>query len=430
MNLMDINMNKNINSDLNPTMVASRTFDNILYQIQSSNLNFQLQISPFSANISLKRSPVKDRSGYPICPPVTSTSSLSNTSADAVIKFLESKILELESSLESLSCAHKLAVRDSEAANQKVKLLAANHSVKLECNEIVLKDLENQNFLVESLWVNSEENKAVLNITKNQSEEIQDSVRSIKHAKEAADRLNKKLCNTKKRFEKEKVDIIKWYKAEIKGWKKDLGEERRQKVKLEEKLNDTHTLVEKRSVVEKNPEEVDHYPSSKTDFSEVSDEIHCTICASPIMSYVPKYFLVKKFRPFCENCDENYGMSDEENSLILSDHPVTRTGFNYIPTFISSNASLNNSNCSHENQCFIRQPFPPPLPAMTPLVTSLYYMKTVAGELDWGSTCWYCMRIHCHNYGCESCVWMKHFGDLHGYPDINPSEYKQHLWEL
>ena len=78
-------------------------------------------------------------------------------------------------------------------------------------------------------------------------------------------------------------------------------------------------------------------------------------------------------------------VSDEENSLILSDHPVTRTEFNYIPTFISSNASLNNSNCSYENQCVIFQPFPPPLPAMTPLVNkySLYHMKTVAGELDW-----------------------------------------------
>ena len=50
-------------SDLNPTMVASRTFHSIIQQIQSSNLNFQLQLSPFSANLSLKKSPLKDKFG-------------------------------------------------------------------------------------------------------------------------------------------------------------------------------------------------------------------------------------------------------------------------------------------------------------------------------------------------------------------------------
>ena len=43
-------------SELDPTMVAKRTFDNLLELIQSSNLNFHLKISPFSALIYLKKS--------------------------------------------------------------------------------------------------------------------------------------------------------------------------------------------------------------------------------------------------------------------------------------------------------------------------------------------------------------------------------------
>jgi hypothetical protein len=58
-------------SDLNPTMVASQTFDSIIKQILTSNLNFQLQVSPFSANISLKKTPIKDKSGVPICLPAS-----------------------------------------------------------------------------------------------------------------------------------------------------------------------------------------------------------------------------------------------------------------------------------------------------------------------------------------------------------------------
>ena len=47
-------------------MVAAQTFDSIIQQTITSNLNFQLQMSPFSATISLKKTPIKDRSGTPI----------------------------------------------------------------------------------------------------------------------------------------------------------------------------------------------------------------------------------------------------------------------------------------------------------------------------------------------------------------------------
>jgi hypothetical protein len=63
-----------------------------------------------------------------------------------------------------------------------------------------------------------------------------------------------------------------------------------------------------------------------------------------------------------------------------------------------------------------------------PLVNlySLYHLKTMAGELDWGSTCGYCMRIEYEKYGCESCVWIKCYGELHGYPDLDPYYYKKY----
>ena len=49
-------MQEFINSDLNLTMLATQAFDDILDQIRSSSLNFHVQISPFSAVISLKKS--------------------------------------------------------------------------------------------------------------------------------------------------------------------------------------------------------------------------------------------------------------------------------------------------------------------------------------------------------------------------------------
>ena len=54
-------------SDLNTnlTMMAAETFKDLLVQIQNSNFNFKLNLSPFAANISLKKTFVKDKSGIP-----------------------------------------------------------------------------------------------------------------------------------------------------------------------------------------------------------------------------------------------------------------------------------------------------------------------------------------------------------------------------
>ena len=49
-------------------MIANKIFNDILKQIQDSGLNFQLQVSPFGAMISLKRSLVKDKRGNVINP--------------------------------------------------------------------------------------------------------------------------------------------------------------------------------------------------------------------------------------------------------------------------------------------------------------------------------------------------------------------------
>ena len=60
-------------------------------------------------------------------------------------------------------------------------------------------------------------------------------------------------------------------------------------------------------------------------------------------------------------------------------------------------------------------------------LSSQYHQKTMARELDWGSTCSYCYRIDYEKYGCDSCVWIKCFGERHVYPDVNPYDYKKHL---
>ena len=54
---------ENINSDLEFKMEASQQFEDILDAVMGSQLNYQLQLSPFSATISVKKSFAKDKFG-------------------------------------------------------------------------------------------------------------------------------------------------------------------------------------------------------------------------------------------------------------------------------------------------------------------------------------------------------------------------------
>ena len=117
-------MKKCKTSDEDPTMAVTRTFDSILEQILSSNFNFQLQISPFSANISLKKSPIKDKSGASVLPSPT-VASCPHPPITATIAALASKNLKLENYLAILENQYVHAVEDSEAAHLRIKFLEA-----------------------------------------------------------------------------------------------------------------------------------------------------------------------------------------------------------------------------------------------------------------------------------------------------------------
>lgn len=55
-------------SDLEMTMAINNTFASILNEIQLSNLNFSVQITPFAAYITLKKSALKDLNGHHVLP--------------------------------------------------------------------------------------------------------------------------------------------------------------------------------------------------------------------------------------------------------------------------------------------------------------------------------------------------------------------------
>ena len=199
--------------NMNPTMTAAETFENILLQIQNSNLNFKLNLSPFTANISLKKTLVTDKSGIPLVP-------RPNTATCENIATLTAKNHELENNLIDIK---------NEFASTVNEYGTAVHQELADSLELVNKlQIVKENLV--------KENEALKIANKNKDAEIQDLDHSNKIRKEVTEKLHRNINELKAKFHKEKIDIAKQNKLEIKYWRKQLGEETKANIKLKERL--------------------------------------------------------------------------------------------------------------------------------------------------------------------------------------------------
>ena len=121
-------MDQKINSDVYSTMVAKQTFNNIMEIIQTSNLNFHLQISPLSVSISLKKTLVKDKFGIELLPPPTCQQPTSSPEYAA----LAVQNQKQESDLFSLTQSHGKVVDDCASAYRKIDFLQIQLQEKMK----------------------------------------------------------------------------------------------------------------------------------------------------------------------------------------------------------------------------------------------------------------------------------------------------------
>ena len=360
-------MKESSDSDRNLAMLASNAFEQIIDQIRSSNLNFHLQMSPFSAQISLKKSLIVEKSGIFRLPP---NCAVETPKLESDIELLAAKNNQLEKDLKNLKSEFDRVVVDCHEAHEKIKELE-ELPIKKENENIVEKE-----YLQVEIKRVSTENFKYSEIVKEQLEEINELRNSIKMKTEISNQLNKKLSGFKIKSEKDSAASARSYKAEIKCWKKELGEERKRRMKLEEKLENINNKVDEKITKEKI-----NFDLTITESSE------------------------KSTNPVCANRDDTLG-GDEARP----DHNI----------------------CQHATQCVIRQPYPPPSPSSPFIVhdVSKYHEHMMKNTADDLAGCIKCFSVDNENYGCDKCTWLKWWfkwhGDRHGLPDIHPSVYKKY----
>lgn len=211
-----------INSDVNmtSTMLASKTFTDIIEQVQNSSLNFQLQLSPFSAVISIKKSFVKDKLGNVLLPSQMSRQvSSENTAA------LLRKNDQLENDLADLTKKYEHVLSECENAHELLKSFEKHQQeAKMKVEEVISEKL-----------LTSEIEKLKSEI-EDRNQDIFYLKKSNKAAKEVSEKLNRVVHENRVRFENEKAQRSKEHKAEVKGWKRELGRVNSKVVKLEKSL--------------------------------------------------------------------------------------------------------------------------------------------------------------------------------------------------
>ena len=116
-----VNTGAKKNMDLVFSNMAAEKFDDILHQIRSSSLNFQMKVTPFTAVIYLKKSITKDKSGNFL------QQSLSVNRTNKDLDLLVSKNLELEKEISSLRISFLEASERIAEVEKNIEILNGLH---------------------------------------------------------------------------------------------------------------------------------------------------------------------------------------------------------------------------------------------------------------------------------------------------------------
>ena len=212
--------------------MATESFGILLNQIQSSGLNYRIEMSPFSAKVLLKKSLIKDLNGNPIKSKFSSVTSDEQVQSEN--ELLRRKVSQLESGLTLLTFKFEQSRLDCE----QVYRTNTNLLVKIDYLDGKLSAAEEEKEKIE-LDHEQANNASISKITElehalyKEKEEVSAQISANEKLREQITSLNFQLCGTRAKSKNEIEKVKKESKKEIKAWRKELGEERRKCIKLQ-----------------------------------------------------------------------------------------------------------------------------------------------------------------------------------------------------
>ena len=191
--------------------MAEEYYKELINRVQTSGLNYKIEMSPFSANIFLKKTFIKDMNGNPLKTEFSNAPTIDQIKAENL--FLNRKVVHLESTSSSLTSQYEYTLLDC----QQVHQTNANLLQKVENLHAKLSAAEEENYQL----------KRIQEQIKTKEDKIQLEAKIANEGLiKQVQRLNSELLEIKERLKRRLKRYRKRVKHEIKGWKKELGEER------------------------------------------------------------------------------------------------------------------------------------------------------------------------------------------------------------
>jgi seryl-tRNA synthetase len=136
-------------------MEDSDSFENILEQVKNSNLNFKLELSPFSAVICLKKSLVKDKFGQNLQATPTIPKNLNLENAYQLLKSAFENALDVNNKLKTELEHHKSTLKkeDTDKVSDfellKIKYDYLEKELNVKNHQIQEIIVQNKNYKIE-----------------------------------------------------------------------------------------------------------------------------------------------------------------------------------------------------------------------------------------------------------------------------------------
>ena len=171
---------------------------------------------------------------------------------------------------------------------------------------------------------------------------------NARRAESVAVRLNKEVIKNKKENAEEKAIILKEHRREIKSLKKDLGRSNSKIINLEREITRSHEYNNSKLI--SNPTEPPPAIVTETDDADVdvdSDAIYCSICATSLNHFTPRYFMGEPVNPTCKNCD------DIDDAEVFSSFPLEGMPHTLVTHWSPANTmhQLKNYDISLRSHC-------------------------------------------------------------------------------
>ena len=226
-------------SDSDLTMAVNATFNAILNEIQLSKFNFSINLTPYAAYVTLKKSTLVDLNGEVTFPSPPSFSLLEDSfrervTADTEIERLKAALLKMEEHCNNLK-RENISLRDS---SEKTKEDIKSITRKYDSQENELTNLRNEKKKLEA---------DVLSIEQKYSNYVLDSNRDINAMKKLIKSKEKEVYNLTSKFNnsQDTISNLKYDISNFKSLKSKLEKDLR---KLEQKIEKVESRKQYQSV--------------------------------------------------------------------------------------------------------------------------------------------------------------------------------------